>query len=118
MFQSCGNKKTIKGSEYIPREVLVQVISDMHIMDGITNDMIYYWKYNPIDSIVLFSSIYEKYDTSKDQYERTIGEYSKYPELLNEVYDEVLMNLNQKLDKIEAEDKEEKMAKRKISKHL
>jgi hypothetical protein len=119
--QSCGNKKTIRGSEFIPRDILVQVISDMHIMDGITNDMHYYRKYNPVDSIDLYSSIFVKHETSKDQFAVTISEYSKYPDLLNEVYDEVLMNLNLLLDKIEAEEKEEKLeksSKKKIPKDL
>lgn len=101
---SCGNKKKISGSEFIPRDVLVQVISEIHLMDGITNDMNYYRKYNPVDSIDLYSSIYEKYETSRAQYEHTINEYSKYPDLLNDVYDEVLMYLSQLQDEIEKEE--------------
>jgi len=119
IFASCGNKKKITGSEFIPREVLVQVLTDMHIMDGTTNDMKYYRKYNPVDTIDLYSSIFEKYEISQDEYEITISEYSKYPDLLNKVYDDVLMTLNQLLDKIEEEEKAEKKeesSKKRVSK--
>ena len=97
----CGQRTKIKGAEFIPKDILVQVISDMHIIDGITNDMKYYRKYNPGDSIDLYSSIFEKYNVDSEMYELTINEYSKYPQLLDEVYDEVLMKLNLLQDKVE-----------------
>lgn len=103
---ACNKKKQIKGNDFIERDVLVQVIMDMHLVDGITNDMNYYRKYNPGDSIDIYGPIFEKYDINRDIYERTISEYSKYPQLMDEVYDEVLMKLNLLQDKIESEEDE------------
>ena len=105
-FAACGQKTKIKGSEFIPQDVLVQVLSDIHLIDGITTDMKYYRKFNPGDSIDLYSAIFEKYNVDKEMYERTIKEYSKYPQLLNKVYDEVLMNLNLLQDKVEKEEED------------
>ena len=102
---SCTKKTKIKGSEFIPKDVLVQVISDMHLMDGITNDMKYYRKFNPGDSVDIYSTIFDKYNIDREMYQHTIDEYSKYPYLLDKVYDEVLMNLNLLQDKIEKEKK-------------
>lgn len=102
-FYSCSQKKEIKGSEYIPRDVLVDIIRDMHLMDGITNDMKYYRMFNPGDSIDMYSSIFEKYDVDREMYQRTVDEYSQYPELLNKVYDDVLMELNMMLDQLDEE---------------
>lgn len=101
---SCTRKKKISGNEYIDREVLVQVITDMHLIDGITNDMRYYRKFNPDDSIDIYSPIFEKYDITREEYDRTISEYSKYPKLMDDVYDEVLMQLNLLQDRIESEE--------------
>jgi hypothetical protein len=101
---ACNRKKQISGKEYIDRDVLVQVIMDMHLMDGITNDMKYYRKFNPGDSIDIYSPIFEKYDIDRKIYDRTISEYSKYPQLMDEVYDEVLMKLNLLQDRIESEE--------------
>ncbi len=103
---ACNKNKQIKGDEYIERDVLVQVIMDMHLIDGITNDMNYYRKFNPGDSIDIYGPIFEKYDINREMYERTISEYSKYPQLMDEVYDEVLMKLSLLQDRIESEEDE------------
>jgi hypothetical protein len=97
----CTQKKSLKGSDLIPRDQLVEVLTDIHLMDGITNDLKFYRKFNAEDSIDLFAGILEKYGVDRDRYEHTIEEYSKYPELLNEVYDEVLMELNLMLEREE-----------------
>lgn len=102
-------QKSIKGKEFIPRETFVDVLTDLHLIDGITNDMRYYRKYNPNDSIDLYTAIFEKHQITKEKYKRTLDEYSKHPNLLDKVYDEVLMNLNQMEDAID----QEEMAKRK-----
>ena len=110
---ACSQKKKIHGKEFIPREDLVQIITDIHLMDGITNDMRFYRKYNPEDSIDLYGSIFEKYHTDKDAYKLTIEEYSKYPALLDEVYDEVIMQLNLLLEKEESFKQDEAQAPKK-----
>lgn len=103
---ACNRNKKISGNEYIDREVLVKVITDMHLVDGVTNDMRYYRKFNPDDSIDIYSPIFKKYGIDREMYDRTISEYSKYPKLMDDVYDEVLMQLNLLQDRIESEDDE------------
>lgn len=103
---ACNRKKKISGDQYIDRDVLVQVIMDMHLIDGITNDMRYYRKFNPDDSIDIYSPIFEKYNINREMYDRTISEYSKYPKLMDDVYDDVLMQLNLLQDRIESEENE------------
>jgi hypothetical protein len=101
---ACKREKKISGQEYIEKEVLVQVLMDMHLMDGITNDMKFYRKFNPDDSIDIYGPIFKKYDIDREKYDRTIKEYSKYPQLMDEVYDQVLMQLNLLQDKVESEE--------------
>ncbi|MCA1747702.1 MAG: DUF4296 domain-containing protein, partial [Bacteroidales bacterium] len=84
-------------------------ITDIHLIDGITNDMQYYRKFNPGDSIDMYSSIFDKYNVDRRMYERTINEYSKYPQLLDKVYDEVLMELKLLQDKIEMKEEEDRL---------
>ncbi len=107
-FSGCSREKKITGKEFIPKSVLVKVIVDIHLMDGITNDMSYYHKYNPGDSIDLYGPIFDKYNVDREMFDRTIREYSKYPQLLDEVYDQVLMELKLLQDKIEMEEEEER----------
>lgn len=105
---NCSQKKKIKGPEIIPQEVFVQVITDIYLMDGVTNDMKYYRKYNPHDSIDIYSSIFDKYGVSSKMYKNTIEEYSKYPKLFDDVYDDVLKQLNSLQDQVESEIETEK----------
>ncbi|MCF8346208.1 MAG: DUF4296 domain-containing protein [Bacteroidales bacterium] len=107
----CKREKEISGKEYIPRDVLVDVLLDMHLMDAITNDMLYYRKFNPEDSIDLYSAIYEKHGVDQAMYERTIEAYSKHPELLNTIYDEVLMKLQLQQDQVDKESANKQNAK-------
>lgn len=100
----CVKKKKIEGDGFIPRETLVDVITDIYLLDGITNDMSYYRKFNPADSVDLYTSIFEKYNVTSEMYELTLKEYSKYPQLLDGVYDEVLMHLTLLQDKVNEEE--------------
>lgn len=110
-FCSCSREKKITGKEYISKNVLVKVIVDIHLVDGITNDMKYYHKFNPGDSVDMYGPIFDKYDVDREVYERTIKEYSKYPRLLNEVYDQALMELKLLQDKIETEEERPEVIK-------
>ena len=94
----CSNKKQISGKEFIPREVLVDVLVDIHLIDGITNDRKFYRRYPKVDSIDILGPILEKYQVNKQMFDTTMFEYSRYPLLLDQVYNDVLMKLNIMLD--------------------
>lgn len=100
----CMKKKQITGKEYIPREVLVDVLVDIHLADGITNDRKFYRRYEDVDSIDLLGPIFEKYQVSLAMFDTTMFEYSRYPALLDQVYNEVLMKLNMMLDENDNEE--------------
>lgn len=94
----CAKKKRISGKEYVSKEVLVDVLVDIHLIDGITDHRNYLRKYNYIDSIDLITPIFNKHQITKEKFDSTIAEYSRHPELLDQVYDEVMMKLNVMLD--------------------
>jgi hypothetical protein len=107
-FFSCTTRNSIRGKDFIPRETFVEIVYDIHLVDGITNEVKYYRIYNPEDSIDLYGPIFEKYNVTREKYERTLDEYSMYPTLLDEVYDEVLMKLNMMQDELRVEDPSDK----------
>lgn len=96
-FSACDKNKSITGKEFIPREVMVNVMVDLHLIDGITNDRKFHRRYEA-DSIDLVASIFNKYDITQAMFDTTMAEYSRYPELLDQVYNEVLIKLNVMLD--------------------
>lgn len=100
----CSKKTQITGKEFIPREELVDLLVDLHMIDGITNDRKFYRKYEGADSIDMVGPIFEKYQVSKEMFDTTMYEYSRYPEIFDQVYNDVLMKLNIMLDQNDLED--------------
>lgn len=97
VFSACKKEKSIKGKEFIEREVLVDVLVDLHLMDGVTMDRQFGRKYDA-DSIDVITPILEKYQISRQMFDTTMSAYSRNPELLDEVYNDVLIKLNVMLD--------------------
>lgn len=100
----CIRKKQISGKEFIPREVFVDVLVDIHLMDGITNDRKFYRRYENVDSIDYLGPIFEKHHVTLQMFDTTMFVYSRHPELLDQVYNDVLMKLNIMLDENDQEE--------------
>ena len=104
----CIGKKQISGKEFIPREVFVDVLVDIHLMDGITNDRKFYRRYENVDSIDYLGPIFEKHRVTLQMFDTTMYMYSRNPELLDQVYNDVLMKLNIMLDENDQEEEPNK----------
>ena len=100
---SCKKQKSITGKAFVEREVLVDVLVDIHLADGVSNDRKFNRKYDA-DSIDMLSPIFEKHQITKEMFDTTIRVYSQYPELFDEVYNEVLIKLNVMLDENDQKD--------------
>lgn len=93
----CEQNKQISGKEFVERDVFVEMLVDIHLIDGVTNDRKFHHSYEA-DSIDLMTPIMEKYQVSRSMFDTTLAEYSLYPELLDLVYNDVLIKLNVMLD--------------------
>lgn len=111
ILAACHKKEDITGKEFIQRDVLVDVLVDIHLVDGITNDRKFYRRYDA-DSIDLLTPILEKYHISKAKFDTTMAIYSKHPDLFDQVYADVLIKLNVMLDQ---NDKEEEEGEKKVN---
>jgi hypothetical protein len=100
---SCQTKKSITGDEFIDREVLVDLLVDIHLADGVTNDRKFNRRYD-VDSIDVLTPILDKYNVTREMFDTTMYVYSRNPELLDKVYNDVLIKLNVMLDEISKED--------------
>jgi hypothetical protein len=96
-FNACQTRESITGKEYIEREVLVDVLVDIHLADGVTNDRKFNRKYD-VDSIDVLTPILEKYQVTRQMFDTTMSVYTRHPELLDQVYNDVLIKLNVMLD--------------------
>jgi hypothetical protein len=101
-LSGCLKKKTIRGHEFVEREVLVNVLVDIHLADGIINDRKFHRRYEA-DSIDLLTPILNKYGITREMFDTTMTTYSRYPDLMDEVYNDVLIKLNVMLDENDQE---------------
>lgn len=85
----------------IERDVFIDILVEMHIMDAISNETEYYRKFSPKDSINLYKLIFEKHNVTKAEFDSTVSAYTRRTELYKEIYDEVLLELNVMLDETE-----------------
>ena len=103
----CIRKTDIKGDNIIPRDVLVDVLVDIHLIDGVTNDRKFYRRYEDADSVDMLGPIFEKYQVTLEMFDATMLEYTRRPDQMDLVYNDVLMKLNVMLDENENEDEDE-----------
>ncbi len=101
----CNKKKDITGKAFLKREQLVDVLVDIHLADGVTNDRKFNRKYD-VDSIDILSPILEKHQVNRQMFDTTLIVYSQNPELFDQVYNEVLIKLNLMLDENDKEEAE------------
>ena len=104
---ACKKQKTITGKEFIEREVLVGVLVDIHLIDGVTQDRKFSRSYD-VDSVDILTPILEKHQVTRQMFDTTMYVYSRHPLLLDEVYNDVLIKLNVMLDE---NNKEEEVSK-------
>ena len=103
---ACNKQKTITGKEFMDRDALVGVLVDIHLMDGVTQDRKFGRKYDA-DSIDILTPILDKHQVSRQMFDTTMFVYSRNPILLDEVYNDVLIQLNVMLDENNKEEAEE-----------
>jgi len=104
-FISCHKNASITGKEFMEREVLVDVLVDIHLADGITNDQKFNRKYD-VDSIDILTPILEKYHVTRQMFDTTMYVYTRKPEILDLVYNDVLIKLNVMMDQYSKEEDE------------
>lgn len=102
---SCQKKQRITGKEFIDREVLVEILVDIHLMDGVTQDRKFSRMYD-VDSLDILTPILEKHKVNKQMFDTTMYVYTRSPELLDAVYNDVLIKLNVMLDENNKEEED------------
>jgi hypothetical protein len=102
VITGCLQKKQIRGEAFVEREVLVDLLVDIHLSEGVSNDRKFHRQF-VADSIDMLGPILQKYGVSRQQFDTTMYTYSRYPYLMDEVYNEVLIRLNVMLDENDQE---------------
>ena len=99
---SCSDDPTkiTNKQELIPRDKFVDILVDVHTMDAITNLPQYYRKFGAEDSVSVYGDIWKKYGVTRAEFDSTAAAYTRRPDLYLKIYDDVILKLNLKLDKL------------------
>lgn len=99
ILASCSDDPTkVRNKDTIEREKFIKILADIHTMDALTNNSKYFRKFDANDSVDLYGSIFDKYGVTKAEFDTTVSIYTKQPDIYMEIYDEVILELNYRLD--------------------
>ena len=101
LFISCSCNKKPDAALLIPDDKLVPVLIDLHRVYALQTTQDFRRLANQYDSIDVHSDIFRKHDITKAQLDTTLSYLSKNPQDLLDIYDEVIMHLNQMQDSID-----------------
>ena len=93
VISACGDGRELEIPEdVIPRDTMASALLDMHLIEGakvgqkIMGDTLKATHY--------YEKMYHKYGISKEQFDRSFQFYSEHPEVMNNMYKEVIERLN------------------------
>ena len=87
----------------IPEEKLVPMLIDFHLSYSIQQSPDFADVISKADSIDPYSNIFQKHGFSKVEFDTTLSWYTRNPEYLVELYNDVIMKLSQLSDSINPE---------------
>jgi hypothetical protein len=90
-------------SDLLGKDELIPVLIDLHMAYAIQSSVKFRNISLDVDSVEVYSYIFDKHNVSKVVFDSSIAWYSRHPKLFTEVYDEVVMDLTQLRDSLEVE---------------
>src|SRR4030042_2922369 len=100
LITGCNSHREFKKKYLLDREDLVNVLVDIHLANALQGSPEFYKISRVYDSIDTNSMIFSKYGIEKASFDSTLAYYTKKPEILTSIYDEVIMHLTQIQDSI------------------
>ena len=85
---SCRDK------EKIPREEMVSILVDIHLLDGMIQEDRYRQRLEIPDTLNVYKQVLDKHGYSRAQFDSTLNYYSKDPRKFERIYQDVMARLN------------------------
>jgi hypothetical protein len=92
---SCREDPTqLNRRDLIPKNKLISMLTEMHLIDALTNNNELNAYFPAGDSVDIYAYIFKKYGVTSAQFDTTIAAYSRRPDLFLKIYNEVIFRLN------------------------
>ena len=100
---SCGKKEVEVPEGIIKPETMTSIIVDLAIADAGQNVSYSAGNSRRYDIWVFYQAAMEKYDVTQSQFMESLDWYADHIKLLNKVYDDALIEINLKREKLNTE---------------
>ena len=100
IFISCNSEHVKIPSDILKQDKMAQVLADVQLVEStiiVRGDD----EQLQSDSLNFYSEIFEKHEVDQETFEKSMKYYSLHPELLEGIYDEVIITLSERLAQLE-----------------
>ena len=101
---SCQRDRLHK--DLLDKDELIPVLIDLHKAYAIQSSVKFRNISLDVDSVDVYSYIFDKHNITKVVFDSSIAWYSRHPKQFTEIYDEVVMDLTQTRDSLEVKEME------------
>lgn len=104
IWVSCQGDRLQK--DLLDKDELIPVLIDLHMAYAIQSSVSFRNISLDVDSVDVYTYIFDKHNISKVVFDSSIAWYSRHPKQFTEIYDEVVMDLTQIRDSLEVKEME------------
>lgn len=94
LFFSCSRKQKEIPAEIIQKDSLVNIIVDLHLADAVLLNPLAQSKISDISSNRLYNTVLDKYNITRERFNKSINYYAETPAVLDSIYDKVIEQLS------------------------
>ena len=98
---SCGNSQSVDASEIVPREEMIEILTDIQIFESVNQIR----KDRSKEGFELYRAykwVFEQHDITEEIFRRSLEHYAEDPIDFEAIYDEVMIRISEKQAEVTA----------------
>jgi len=96
LFYSCSEKPEQMAQNILPKDEMVQLLADLHIIDAAFNTQIIQSKKLDVNLQQLYNDACSKRFVTRAQFDSSFSYYTKHLKEMNEIYEELINELSRR----------------------
>ena len=99
-LQSCNNEKVTIPEDILGEEEMAEILADVQLVEstiivrGDDEELQH-------DSLDFYGAVYERYNITPEQFEKSMKFYTLHPDILEEIYSDVIVTISERLAQLE-----------------
>jgi hypothetical protein len=100
LIPGCNSDREFRRKYLLDKEEMVNILVEINLANALQGSPDFYKVSRAYDSIDIYAVIFKKYGIEKAAFDTSLAYYTRKPQVLLQIYDEVIMRLNQIQDTI------------------